>query len=153
LDDFGFTLSANTMVLFKVTSSLSATTTVTWDPSTTTQWENAYASAGLELWGPGASGSGEQYTDDYREIEASFHAVTDASCGSGYCHVGESFSETTTLAGSFVNATNGTLDGYLQLYAYVDGESFATAVPEPATCAMLMAGLAAVGLRARRRRA
>lgn len=56
-----------------------------------------------------------------------------------------------TLSG-FAHAEEGGGTGYLQLYAAIRGDDTTSPVPEPASVAMLLAGLAVVGGRTLRRR-
>ncbi|MGS0756621.1 hypothetical protein ACVBEH_19490, partial [Roseateles sp. GG27B] len=98
-----FTLSANTVAVFSVTASLSATVTGTFDRAASSQPEHAAASSWLSIDGAGVLGAGSQSTSDYQSIAADSQSVADPSCTSGYCYVGQSQSHSAGLSGSFIN--------------------------------------------------
>ncbi len=146
-----FTLSANTAVVISATSVLASSVTATFDPYTSYQNESAGANTSMSISGPGAGGSGSQSASDSASIGAYSQYFTDPSCVYGYCYGGSSVSDTRTLAVSFVNLSGGDLTGNFQAYAGVNGYSYAQAVPEPETYAMMLGGLLGLGFIARRR--
>jgi hypothetical protein len=137
-----FQLSANTLLLVKVTSSLDVSTTVTGD-ALTAQQEWAYARTWLELAGKGPTGVRYQSSSDSDEYGARFASMVPGS-----------YSNSRTMIASFTNGTGLVMDGRLNLLAEVSGASILAAapVPEPASLALLLAGLAVVGTASRRQR-
>lgn len=150
-----FTLSANTAVVVSAQSLLGAGVTHVWDPASSYGWEQASATASLSFSGPGPGGGGGQSSSDTASVSAgSTYYDTSPPCGSmtdGYCWGPMSASDSRLLSASFVNFTSASMDGYLQSYAGASGYSYAPAVPEPASVALLLAGLGAIGFVVRRR--
>lgn len=128
-----FTLSPFTAVIFQGTATTAATTTAPYD-GLHPEW--AYGDVQI-------NGS-LSYGNNNQSASASFSAYSDNTSGTFYAESGP-------LALSFINPTgnavNGSLYGAVQSYGY----SYAAAVPEPETYAMLLAGLAVVGTLSRRR--
>lgn len=133
-----FTLSANTLLV------ISGTANVTASAVGFLGFGANSAAANVELTVSGAGGGGGGY-----QIAADFISVSDST------YLGnESFNLATgrTLAVSFLNLTNGSLNGDLQLSVSAGGVSHANPVPEPETYALMLAGLALIGKLVRRRR-
>ena len=129
-----FTLSAGTLLLVTGSASVSAmaTNTISGDMAT-------YAV--LELTGAGSLGSGSQTSkDELLQQHVAAPGFADAS-----------WSESRSLSASFTNLTNTSLDGGIRLEATVYSQLVAAPVPEPETYALMLAGLAAIGMLARRR--
>ena len=151
-----FTLSPYTAVVVSAQSVLGAGVTNVWDPAITNGIEYAQAGTSLQMSGPGPGGGGGQSSSDGLSFHIqSAYYDTSPPCGSmtlGYCLGPNSASDTRMLSVSFVNATTVAMDGTLQAYAYAYGYSQAiAAVPEPASGALLLAGLAATAFSVKRR--
>jgi hypothetical protein len=141
----GFTLSANTAVRFSAGAWAQGATSTGGDPST--GWDEAGgALVALSAGGPDAGGS-IVWDDDERIATASYTLD-----GAGNVH-GDAQSWSGLLSVSFSNHTGASADGIFTAEARAFGHSAIAAVPEPATNAMLLAGLGLVGLVARRRAA
>jgi len=134
-----FTLSANTALIITGVASITATGTGGLAPNVQYGY-NDYARAGVTLAinGPNVGG-GSQSASAFLNYSA------EADFGSPFDH-----SDSRTLAVSFVNASASSLSGNLKVQTDIFGWTYATVVPEPASAALLLAGLA--GLAARRRR-
>jgi hypothetical protein len=133
-----FTLSANTMVTFSVMADLHASTTIGYNNVLDM---SEYASAHV-LLNTGGMVNGEFVTDAQdRYLDTGFeipHGVTSSWSG--------------LLSASFANTSTSEASGFLQTFAIVEGNSAVTPVPEPGTYAMLLGGLAVLGMTRRRRR-
>jgi hypothetical protein len=129
-----FTLSANTFAILSGVATVMASGT-----ATTVLEEYAAATVHIELSGLGGGGGGAQSAQD-----------TLAAGGYGSAQP-FSFGSSRLLAVSFLNETAADLSGNLNISASVSGYVYATPVPEPRSSALLLAGLAALGWRARRR--
>lgn len=145
----GFTLSANTVAVFSATVATSATTTTNY----TGNQEYAYGEAGINVSGPSGSGNGGQSSSDTLQ-SAVYNWNNPVYDGNGNLlyYAPASDTKTGTLGASFVNFTGGSLTGTFYAYANAYGMSTVSAVPEPETYAMMLAGLGAVGFISRRRR-
>ena len=139
LNSFGFTLSANTMVMLYAVATVSGSAQA--GNNAYNHRDYAYASANIGISGPGSSGNGYQQSSDGIGME------TVAYPGDGR----RSFNDSKTLGASFVNLTGGDLSGYMSANADASGFS-AAVVPEPDTYAMMLAGLGLLGFVARRRK-
>lgn len=134
-----FTLSAHTRVEFCVTATVNAETTI--GQSAAGRIEDAYASVYLGAWDrlPGGGlGEGSEALLDVG-LYGQFGSLNSASL----------------LKTSLRNATGGTMEAEYVFSVNAGGRSnfdAAPPVPEPATYAMLLPGLALVGALARRRR-
>lgn len=134
-----FTLSAHTRVEFCVTGTVNAATTIGLDAAG--RVEDAYASVYLGAWerAPGGGlGEGSEASLDVG-LYGQFGSMNSASL----------------LKTSLLNATGGTMEAEYIFSVNAGGRSSfepAPPVPEPATYAMLLPGLALAGALARRRR-
>lgn len=142
---YAFTVSSQTRVSFTIDYALHAAVTHAYTGDWNTQYETAYADAQLNISGTGADGFGEQQTSDFASVDVfttSSHYVYDPVTGTYTPHHGGAADGASgVLSGSFVNATDWDLIGYVQLSAYAAGNSLAPAVPEPATWALWGGGL------------
>lgn len=129
-----FTLSANSFAILSGVATVMAAGT-----ATTVLEEYAAATVHIEIAGMGGGGSGNQSAQD-----------TLATGGYGSARP-FSFEGNRLLSVSFLNQTSGDLSGSLNLTANVSGYVYATAVPEPRSMVLLLAGLAAVAWCGRRR--
>jgi PEP-CTERM motif len=147
-----FTLSANTAVVFSATAATSAVVTTGYSEALY-NWEYAQGYASLYAAGPGASGNGSQSSFDSLQsyLTNQYNSVYDGD-GNFLRYSPGSDSKSGTLGAAFVNFTGGSMSGTFYAYAGADGHSYAAAVPEPETYAMLLAGLSVIGMQARRRR-
>lgn len=148
-----FTLSAHTSVTFSASAAASAGVTNVWDPAITYGYEWASADAGLEVRDAGFGVGTEDFTTAY---VASKPYDTSPPCTSmtfGSCYGPDSASESRTVSVSLVNDADESSWGWLRGRAEGSGQSYALAVPEPSTYALMLAGLAATVFVARRRRA
>lgn len=133
LSNSAFTLSANTIAVLSGVATVAAAGT-----ASSVLEEYAAATVHIELAGLGGGGSGSQ---------SAFDTLATGGYGSAQPF---SFGSSRLLSVSFLNQTSGDLQGTLSLTANVTGYVYATPVPEPRSWALLLAGLGAVGWRARR---
>lgn len=129
-----FTLPANSFAILSGVATVMATGT-----ATAVLEEYAAAPVHRALAGLGRGGSGAQTAQDTLAT-GGYGAVRPFSVGSSRL-----------LSVGFLNQTAGDLWGSLNLSASVSGYVYATPVPEPRSGALLLAGLAAVAWRGRRR--
>ena len=146
-----FTLSANTLMVVQGAGSFVASTTGGYS-LTYYYGEYVNASVSLQLSGPASSGGIGGYQNSYDQIGASFYSSAYWD-GTGYVLTGASASDARTLGVSFLNLTGTEMTGTMSAQVNVWGQTYANPVPEPETWALMLAGLAAVGSLARRRRA
>ena len=131
----GFTLSANTAVMF---SALSETTVSLSGPRTGS--DDAHAATTMGISGLGALGSGSQTASDDN--------YSDVDWNSSYLKA----SQSRRLGVSFLNLTNESMDGVFNTSVSASGGVYnIAAVPEPESYAMLLTGLGLMGAVARRR--
>lgn len=137
-----FTLSANTIAVFRASVSVSANVTAGSDADTfaeATGFLRALGTGATDATGnflPCGCGAGAQNLVDSLSISAV---------------AGQSFSNSGTLLVTFTNATGVGKVGFLGAEAIVLGSTIAP-VPEPTQALLLLAGLAVMGVTARRRR-
>lgn len=135
-----FSLTPRTRVTLSTTVELSALTTVGYDGYSI--FESGAADGSIEL---GISqGTGFQSYGEFRYATASY-------AWDGVHYVGETDSFNGELSLTYSNLSDNFVSGYYQAQANAVATS-AIPVPEPGTYAMLLAGLAGIGIMVRRRR-
>jgi hypothetical protein len=155
-NSLSFLLSPNTLAVFGGTYDLFAQTTVglvsVQQPPYTQYSESANASVTVTVNGVGPSGSGTQNNSQNQSLNAGYTTSYNPQTGQ-WVYTGQTFSLLDAqLAASFTNASDAAITGFLTLSLGVSGySSVLTAVPEPSTYLLMLAGVAV--LIARRRRA
>lgn len=141
-----FELSANTLVTFKATASVSARTTIGSRYVDGYGDVTEYASAGAYIFvsGPSATGSpnGQQNANDQVTANVFSCGLATPPCD------GFSIEESDVpLAATVLNLTTASMTGNVRAHVSVNGVSALPAVPEPAEYVLLGLGLTAVTLR------
>jgi hypothetical protein len=139
----GFVLSPNTMVSFSAFGSASADYTLGY---TSQSIEGERASAVLTLYVSGAKADGSGDVTDFQQQFASVYSdIYGGLPGS------DSASWNGVMSASYSNLSTHSSIGHFYAETEVGGLSV-SAVPEPATYGMLLAGLGTIGIARRRRR-
>jgi hypothetical protein len=135
-----FTLTANTLLVVTGMASVSAVTTP--DYLVNVGFEQAVVSAQGKISGTNGG-----------NVQSSSFTLSENVCNAYNCGTGAG-SDSGLMNLSFANygAQMATGNLYFNTDAYAYSTVMAAAVPEPASAAMLLAGLGAMGLMARRRR-
>lgn len=134
-----FTVSANTLVLFSAAGTVAASVTTSYVDSPY-NYEYATAFADIRVEGPGASGGGLQSSFD--ELGLFFDNLSGPNADTS----------SRSLAASFTNLTGSSMDGKFHAAVSANGVSYAAAVPEPSAYWLAAAGVAVLGMAARRRK-
>ena len=143
--DWYFTISPKTLALFTATTNLTASTTGLGYESASAEGLLRVAGkpqnleATLLIDGGGGSSDGSQESSSFKILEV--YGTT------GGLRLGQF-----TLAVAYTNTSTEDLAGYVGANTYISGYSEVTAVPEPHTWAMLLAGVGLLGGIAARRR-
>ena len=136
-----FTLSAYTRVTFSAAASVSGSAqggSVNYEASS----DYAAASINFIVSGAGPYGNGSQSEED------SFSQVIYGYAGDPVIYT---FSQSQTVGASFSNLTAGNLAGFFDANVSTTALSYATAVPEPESYAMLLVGFGLIGAITRRK--
>ena len=147
-----FQLSPYTLIVFSATTTLNATTTVGQQASPYyPNYETASASAYLQVSGAGPANTGTQSSSVGMSVDAFYDSVYDPVTGN-YHVTGQTRSVTdVAIAASFTNYSSSALAGSFSATTSANGFSAVSPVPEAGTWALMLAGLSALGVRARRR--
>lgn len=151
-----FVLTPYTLLVWTADYAMDAKTTVGQDQH---GYEYATAQVNMQLSGPAAGGGtgGAQQSTAYQSLYASSTFSWDPVTGNPV-YAGQELQLGGKLGTSFANLTGTSMAGFAVLNAGIYGNSatgsptLAVAVPEPATGALALAGLAVVGGIARRRK-
>lgn len=144
-----FTLSANTIAIFRATGSANAATTVGYNPTT---GASEYANSAASFSVSGSNGyQGYQYATDTISTSANYTQTFNYSTFT-WQYGPQTSQNSGAMSAVFSNATGGTLNGNLTASASAYSLSNVSAVPEPTESALMLSGIALLGFIAARRK-